>query len=87
MRKNDFYICKNKGTGLLQGNHADDQCLCFRYIDSTVPLLFKPLAIFCVCTAPFVLDQDGNPEDSFSQFSAHLLHISSAIYMIVLIVI
>ena len=34
------------------------QSLCF--------LNFKPLAIFCCCTAPFVSDLVGNPEDRLS---------------------
>ena len=36
-----FCIGKNKGTDQLSGNPAADQCLCFRYIDSTIPLLPK----------------------------------------------
>ena len=47
------------------------QHLCFCFIGSTIPLLtqsnFKPLAIFCGCTALFVSDLVGNPEDSFSR--------------------
>ena len=35
--------------------HASDQCLCFRYIDG-IFRHFKPLAIFCGCTARFVSD-------------------------------
>ena len=35
----------------LSGNRAADQCLCFRYVGSTIPLLPKSLAIFCDCTA------------------------------------
>ena len=47
-----------------------DQRLCFRNTDSTIPLLskyeiFKPLAIFCSCTAWFVLDQVGNQNVGF----------------------
>ena len=34
-----FCICENKGTDQLRGNRAADQRLCFRYIDSTNPLL------------------------------------------------
>ena len=41
MRKPDFCICKNKGTDQLRCYHAADQCLCFRYIVSTTPLLSK----------------------------------------------
>ena len=33
-----FCICKNKGADQLHGSHASDQRLCFRYMDSTIPL-------------------------------------------------
>ena len=54
MRKPAFRICEIKGADQLLGHSAPDQCLCFPYIDSTIPLLptstkFKPLAIFCGC--------------------------------------
>ena len=41
MRKPDFCICKNKDADQLRGNCEADQHLCFRYIDSTIPLLSK----------------------------------------------
>ena len=41
MRKPDFGICENKDTDQLRGNHEADQRLCFRYTDSTIPLLSK----------------------------------------------
>ena len=41
MRKPDFCICENKDADQLRGNHEADQRLCFRYIDSTIPLLSK----------------------------------------------
>ena len=41
MRKLAFRICKNKGADQLHGNHEADQRLCFRYIDSTIPILPK----------------------------------------------
>ena len=41
MRKYAFCICENKGAVQLCHNHAADQHLCFRYIDSAIPLLFK----------------------------------------------
>ena len=77
MRKPDFCICENKDADQLRGNREADQRLCFRYTDSTIPLLpkskiFKPLAVFCGCTARFVWDLVGNPEDRFSQNEAHL---------------
>ena len=41
MRKPTFCICKNKDADQLNVNHEADQCLCFRYIDNTIPLLSK----------------------------------------------
>ena len=37
----DFCICKNKDADQLRGNPEADQRLCFRYTDSTIPLLPK----------------------------------------------
>ena len=34
------------------------------------------LAIFCGCTARFVWDLVGNPEDQFSDVAAHIMMIS-----------
>ena len=39
MRKPTFCICENKDADQLRGNREADQRLCFRYIDSTIPLL------------------------------------------------
>ena len=47
MRKPAFCLCENKDSDQLHvnragdqgGNHAADRRLCFRYIDSTIPLL------------------------------------------------
>ena len=41
MRKPAFFICENKDADQLRGNREADQRLCFRYIDSTIPLLSK----------------------------------------------
>ena len=61
MRKTPFCTCENKGADQLQR-------LCFRYIDSRIPLNFyignfKALAILCSYTARCVSDLVGNPED------------------------
>ena len=53
MRKQTICICENKDADQLRG-------LRFRHIGSTIPLLSKPLTIFCDCTAWFVSDQVGN---------------------------
>ena len=39
MRKPSFCICENKDADHLRGYREADQRLCFRYIDSTIPLL------------------------------------------------
>ena len=39
MRKMAFCICENKDADQLCGNREADPRLCFRYIDSTIPLL------------------------------------------------
>ena len=70
MRKPAFCICENKAADQLHSNCAADQRLCFPftfYIRN-----FKPLAIFYGCTARFVLDLVGNPEDRFSHDAARL---------------
>ena len=36
-----FFICENKDADQLRGNREADQRLCFRYTDSTIPLLPK----------------------------------------------
>ena len=40
--KTGFFLqCENKDADQLRGNREADQRLCFRYIDSTIPLLSK----------------------------------------------
>ena len=83
MRKPTFCICENKDADQLRGNREADQRLCFPYTDCTIPLLpiyknFKLLPIFAGCTAPFVLDLVGNPEDRFSHNAAHLKNLQAA---------
>ena len=41
MGKPTICIGENKGADQLRGNREADQRLCFRYTDSTIPLLFK----------------------------------------------
>ena len=41
VRKPGFCLCENKGADQLRGNREADQRLCFRYTDSTIPLLLK----------------------------------------------
>ena len=39
--KPTIYIGENKDADQLRGNREADQRLCFRYADSTIPLLYK----------------------------------------------
>ena len=41
MRKPAFCRCENKDADQLRGDREADQRLCFRYIDSAIPLLSK----------------------------------------------
>ena len=41
VRKPAFCICENKDADQLRGNREAYQRICFRYIDSTIPLLSK----------------------------------------------
>ena len=41
VRKPDFCICENKDADQLRGNREADQRLCFRHLDSKIPLLSK----------------------------------------------
>ena len=41
VRKPALCICENKDADQLRGNREADQRLCFRHIDSTIPLLSK----------------------------------------------
>ena len=88
VRKPDFCICENKGADQLCGNRTTDQRLCFRYMDSTIPLLPNFEAIFCGCTARFVSDLVGNPKDRFSHNEAQMMctkqRLGSQFYLICL---
>ena len=72
-----LHICENKDADQLRGDREADQHLCFRYTDSTIPLLnkseiLKPLTILCGCTASFVWDLVKSPENLFSHNEAHM---------------
>ena len=74
MRKPTFCICFNKGADQLPIYCEADQHLCFRYMDSSFPLLsksknFQALAIFYACPTGFVSDLLANHIKSSSQVS------------------
>ena len=56
VRKPDFCICENKDADQLRGHREADQRLCFRYLDSTIPLLPKSeissLSLYSVIAQP-----------------------------------
>ena len=56
VKKPAFFTCKNKDTDQLRGNREADQRPCFRYIDSTIPLLpiyeLSSLKPSCVVVQP-----------------------------------
>ena len=60
----------------MPGYHAADQCFCFHYIDSAIPLLnpkfqtsfHLPRLYSLVC-----VDMVGNPEDRFCHDEAHII--------------
>ena len=76
MRKPAFCICENKDADQLRGNREADQRLCFRYKDSTIPLLPKSeisslqpssVAVQHVCVRP-----GRKPERWFSHDTSHM---------------
>ena len=73
MRKPAFCMHANKG---IDQFWAADHWLCFRYLDSTIPLFPKSkissLSIFYGCTARFVWDLVVNHKDRFSCNMAQL---------------
>ena len=48
MRNPAFCIFENKDADQLRGNREADQRLCFRYTDSTIPLLHKSEISSCL---------------------------------------
>ena len=72
MQKPAFCINKNKGAYQLYSTAQLIRAFVFSTeIVFCIPN-FKPLAIFCSCTAWFVSDLVRNPKDRFSRDKAHL---------------
>ena len=76
IRKPAFRICENKGADKLYSSYETDQRLCFRYMDSAIPLLtkFKECSHFlCMCLYSLVCVEPGqNPKDRFCRDVAHI---------------
>ena len=80
MRKPAFCICENKDTDQLRSNCAADQRLCFRYRDSTIPLLptseissLQPSSAV-VQYSPVCVGPGRNTEDRFSHNEAQIVY-------------
>ena len=77
MGKPTICICENKDADQLRGNREADQRLCFRYMDSTIPLLPKIqnfIAVFCYCAVRFVSDLVGNHNSYIGFPTIHYMH-------------
>ena len=64
-----FCIGENKVTDQLCGNRTADQCLCFLYIDNTIPLIPKSeiSSRYLLCLySLFCVGPGQKPEDRFS---------------------
>ena len=76
MRKPTFCICENKDADQLRGNHEADQRLCFRYLDSMIPLLSKSeISSFwpsSVAVQPGLCRTRSETRMLFSHVAAHL---------------
>ena len=82
VRKLAFCICENKDADQLRGNREADQRLCFRYTDSTIPLLARS-KVSCLKTSS-VTEQPGlcqtwseTPKTGFLRTRLKLYHIGS----------
>ena len=74
MRKPAFCICENKEADQLRGNREADQRLCFRYTDSTIPLLPKSeISSLYRLYRPVCVEPGRKPEDRFSHNEAQVM--------------
>ena len=68
MRKPVFCICENKDANQVRGNREADQCLCFRFLESKVPLLPKYEISILWLYSPVCVGPGRNPRRQvFSQ--------------------
>ena len=77
MRKTTICISENKGKDQLCSNCTADQCLCFRYMDSTIPLLSKSKIsslyhLLCLYR-PVCVRTGRKPHCWFSHDEAHIV--------------
>ena len=83
VRKPDFCICENKDADQLCGNCEADQRLCFRYTDSTIPLLpntkFQASSHFLRRHQPDLCGTLVRNPDRFSDVAAHVVSSGSVL--------
>ena len=76
MRKPTICIGENKDADQLRGNREADQRLCFRYSDSTIPLLlnlkFQASISFLCLYRPVCVGPVRKPHCWFSHEAAHI---------------
>ena len=76
MRKPTICISENKDADQLRGNREADQRLCFRYTDSTLPLLLNPkfpVSSHLLCLySPVCVEPVRKPHCWFSHEAAHM---------------
>ena len=75
MRKPTIGICENKGADQLRGNSEADQRLCFRYTDSTIPLLPKIRNFVLLLCSPLCVGPCRKQQCWFSHEAAQLLDV------------
>ena len=91
MRKPDFSLRENKGADQLHSNCEADQCLCFHYLDSTVPLLLKSeissfLPSSVTVQAGLCCTWSETPKLRFSRITAHITVVSIiSLYNIIMV--
>ena len=75
IREPSFCICENKYGDQLCGNREADQCLCFCYLDSTIPSNTIPSHLqwlySLVCVRP-----SQNLQRLFSDFATHIFSVN-----------
>ena len=78
MRKPDFCTCENKDADQRCGNHTDDQGLCSRYMDSTIPLLLDSKKLHASShllwfNSPVYVGHGRKPANRFSHNEAQII--------------
>ena len=82
MRNPAFCICENKRCRSATAQLVSTFVFAIRIVQSLYFLQnFKPLAILSACTAWFVSDLVGNPEDRFSHNEANCCHVEDCEYI------